>query len=296
MGVPFVMVEGLTRDDGRKKMRSSVPLRGRSSPKSGRHSRKMHSKRLDPVDRTLACRYELKYQISESRAAAIERFISPYLHLDHYCKLRPDKSYPVLTLYLDSDHLHLCRQTMEGQKNRFKLRIRSYTDETSYPRFFEIKRRMNSIIIKSRARVMHTDFEKVLSGICLPKPVYRSDEGTLRQFQFYLRSIVARPVLRVRYIRQAYEGDTENRVRVTFDRELCYNTDLNGGLCFEGDGWQRHRSGNVILEIKFTSRYPAWLSQMAKCFNLRQQSVSKYVSSVKQSCLLRYCAPKMGEV
>ena len=238
----------------------------------------------------------MKYQISESKAAAIARFISPYLHLDHYCKSQPDKSYPVLTLYLDSERLHLCRQTMEGQKNRFKLRIRSYTDEASYPRFFEIKRRMDSIIIKSRARVMDSDVEKTLSGICLPKAVYRSDEDTLKQFQFYLRSIVARPVLRVRYIRQAYEGDTENRVRVTFDRELCYNTNSNSRLSFGGDGWQRRGSGNVILEIKFTSRYPAWLSQMVKCFNLRQQSVSKYVSSVKQSCLLRYCAPKVGEL
>jgi hypothetical protein len=35
---------------------------------------------------------------------------------------------------------------------------------------------------------------------------------------------------------------------------------------------------------------------MVKCFNLRRQSVSKYVSSVKQSCLLRYCAPKVGEL
>ncbi len=296
MGAPFVMLEGLIRDEGRKKLRSHVPLRDRSGPKSDRYSHKVHSKKFDPIDRTLACRYELKYQISESKAAAIAGFITPYLHLDHYCKSQPDKSYPVLTLYLDSNQLHLCRQTMEGQKNRFKLRIRSYTDETSYPRFFEIKRRMDSIIIKSRARVMDSDVQKALSGICLPKPVYRSDEGTLKQFQFYLRNIVARPVLRVRYIRQAYEGDTENRVRVTFDRELSYNTNSNGRLCFEGGGWHRHRSGNVILEIKFTSRYPAWLSQMVKCFNLRQQSISKYVSSVQQSCLLGYCAPKVGEV
>jgi hypothetical protein len=129
------MLEGLTRDDGRKKVRSYVPLRGRSVPKSSRHTHKVHLKRLDPVDRILACRYELKYQISESKAVAIARFISPYLHLDHYCKSRPDRSYPVLTLYLDSEYFHLCRQTLEGQKNRFKLRIRSYTDDTNYPRF-----------------------------------------------------------------------------------------------------------------------------------------------------------------
>jgi len=289
----FGMAKDSAKQDRQKKTRSFEPLRAMSGHKTPRQHRKAHTKGPEPIDRMLACRYELKYQISEAKAAAVAHFIRPYLHVDHYCKSRPEKSYPVLTLYLDSQQLHLCRQTMEGQKNRFKLRIRSYTDEPSYPRFFEIKRRMNALVIKSRARVMHPDVEKVISGVPLPKPVYRSDEEILKQFQFYTRSIAAGPVLRVRYVRQAYEGDTENRVRVTFDRELSFNTEPGANLSLGGNGWQRHSGGIVILEIKFTSRYPAWISQMVKCLNLRQQSISKYVSSVKQSYLLGYCAPRL---
>lgn len=245
-------------------------------------------------DQMLGCRYEMKYRISESKAEAIERFIKPYLHLDHYCKLQPSSAYPITTLYLDSQNLCLCRQTLEGNKNRFKLRIRSYTDDLTYPRFFEIKRRMNAIIIKSRARVMHQDVAGVLSGLSLPKEDYSADEETLKQFLLYTKSINAGPVVRVRYVRRAYEGDSENRVRVTFDRQLAYNVGHELDVTFSGRGWQRHCLNGVILEIKFTARFPAWLSQMVRCFDLQLRSISKYVTSVKQSCLTGYGAPRLS--
>lgn len=246
------------------------------------------------TDQMLGCRYEMKYNISEAKAEAIERFIKPYLHLDHYCKLQPSGAYPVVTLYLDSQNLHLCRQTLEGNKNRFKLRIRSYTDDLSYPRFFEIKRRMNVIIIKSRARVKHQDMATLLSRLSLPTQDYSADEETLKQFLLYTKSLNAGPVMRVRYVRRAYEDDSENRVRVTLDRELGYNVGRALEVTFSGRNWQRHSLNGVILEIKFTARYPAWLGQMVRCFDLQQRSISKYVTSVKQSCLTGYCAPRLS--
>ncbi|MHC4624613.1 MAG: VTC domain-containing protein [Planctomycetota bacterium] len=270
---------------------SSQTKAGTHHHRSGAGSEKGADRGLDGM---LRCRYELKYHINESKAEAVERFIRPYLHLDHYCKLRPSGTYPIATLYLDSADLRLCRQTLEGNKNRFKLRIRSYTDDVSYPRFFEIKRRMNAIIIKSRARVMHRDVTTLLSGLSLPHQQFRADEETVRQFQLYMKCINAGAVMRVRYLRRAYEGDTENRVRVTFDRELAYNAGREINTSLEGPRWQRHGLNGVILEIKFTSRYPAWLSHMVKYLSLRQESISKYVTSVKQSSLAGFCAPRLG--
>jgi len=240
------------------------------------------------------CRYELKYRISESKAEAVEQFIRPYLHLDRYCQLQPSGTYPIVSLYLDSHNLRLCRQTLEGNKNRFKLRIRSYTDDLDYPRFFEIKRRMNAIIIKSRAGVMQRDVETLLSGLSLPPQDYNTEEETLKQFQLYMKSINAGPVMRVGYVRRAYEDDSENRVRVTLDRQLAYNVSHKLDIGFKGRGWQRHSLSGVILEIKFTARYPAWLNQMVRCLDLQQRSISKYVASAKESCLIGYCAPRLS--
>ncbi|MHC4238283.1 MAG: VTC domain-containing protein [Planctomycetota bacterium] len=272
-------------------------LKGSARPKRGVHHHRtgvgIWKERGRPIDRLVGCRYELKYRISESRAEAIRQFIKPYLHLDRYCKLQPAGTYPIATLYLDSENLQLCRESMEGKKNRFKLRIRSYTDDPNYPYFFEIKRRLNVIIIKSRHRVMHRDVAPLLSGLSMAAQNYDADGEMLKQFQLYMNSINAKPLICVRYMRQAYEDDSCNRVRITFDRDLAYKVDGEPNVSLSGVGWQLHSRRGVILEIKFTARYPAWLNQMVKCFDLRQQSISKYVSSVKEACSLKFGSPML---
>lgn len=189
--------------------------------------------------------------------------------------------------------MQLCRESLEGHKNRFKLRVRSYTDDPDYPRFFEIKRRMNTVIIKDRARVEHCNVARLLSELSLPAGSCRTDGDALEQFRLYTNSINAEPVIKIRYMRQAYEGDSQTRVRVTFDRQLSFNVGSAPEVSFTGQGWQRHPLKGVILEIKFTGHYPAWLNRMVKSFDLHQRSLSKYARSVKKSCLLKFCAPKI---
>ena len=249
-------------------------------------------------DRTLGCRYELKYHITESTAAAIARHVGYFLQMDRYSKLHRRGDYPIVSLYLDSEDMQLCRESLRGHKNRFKLRVRSYTDEPEYPRFFEIKRRLNTVIMKSRARVMDRDVPALLAGLSLPPQDYTADVETINQFQLYMKSIQAKPAVLVRYMRQAFEGDSNNRVRVTFDRELAYKVTNMPDVRLGGSGWRRNpfNVNGVILEIKFTGHFPAWLSEMAKCFNLRQRSISKYASSIENSCALRFCAPQLGRI
>jgi SPX domain protein involved in polyphosphate accumulation len=264
--------------------------------KSGQQKDKNIAKKTgNMVDRTLACRYELKYHISESTAEAISQFVKPYLGLDRYSKLQRRGYYPIVSLYLDSSGFHLCRETLTGKKNRYKLRIRSYTDEPEYPRFFEIKRRINTVIVKSRARVMEGDVSALLEGRSLPPQNFTADIDAINQFQMYLRNLKAGPKVLIRYMRQAYEGDSHTRVRVTFDRELAYKVTSKPEVILGGPGWQRnpYTSGGVILEIKFTERYPEWLNEMVKYFNLEHQSISKYASSISESCLLGFCAPRL---
>ena len=266
----------------------------RHTPGDGHHKSRLVviPQPVEYADRTLACRYEMKYVISEAHAAAIMHFVELYIKPDPYSRLQPDGYYPIVSLYLDSPDLQLCRESLEGHKNRFKLRIRSYSDDPQTPCFLEIKRRMNTIIMKSRARMKREDAAKAVSGGIVSPRGYGTDEEALRQFQLYMHSINASPVVRIRYMRKAYEGDADNRVRVTFDRELAYNVGAVNGVVFNGDGWQPHKVGGIILEVKFTGRYPIWLSQMAACFGLRTQSMSKYATSIRNSCLQGFCAPK----
>ncbi len=276
--------------------RSATRAYGQKDPGARRSASRTSRGQVLLPDRTLACRHELKYHITETQAVAISEFIKPFVQLDRYCKLQPSRDYPIVSLYLDSGDLELCRESLTGHKNRFKLRIRSYTDEPEYPRFFEIKRRMNTIIIKSRARVMDPDVETLLAGLPLPPQNYTADMGTINQFQLYVSSIRARPAVLVRYMRQAYEGDDQNRVRVTFDRDLAYNVTKVARVRLGGRGWRWNpfTVGGVILEIKFTDRYPAWLDRLVKMFDLRARSISKYASSLQDASALRFCAPELA--
>jgi hypothetical protein len=240
------------------------------------------------ADGTLRCRFEMKYQISESKAAAVEQFIQPYLHPDRYCKLQPTGSYPLVSLYLDSSDLKLCRESMTGEKNRFKLRIRGYNDDPAYPKFFEIKRRLNFTIIKDRQRVNQRDIAHLLGGGPLPEHYYSTEQEPLKQFLFYLQCIKARPLIQVSYIRRAYEDDSENRVRVTFDRKLSFRICEQPEVTLGGPGWQRYPTNDVILEIKFTSLFPAWLTRMTRCFDLQKQSFSKYANCVKGASSMNF--------
>ncbi|UCG55640.1 MAG: polyphosphate polymerase domain-containing protein [Phycisphaerales bacterium] len=250
------------------------------------------------MDRTLGCRFELKYLLTEAKAEAIAQYVKLYLSLDRYSKLQPGGFYPIVSLYLDSENLQLCRESLGGLKNRFKLRVRAYSDDHNYPSFFEIKRRITNVILKSRAPVLHRNVEALLSGATYAPQDYKTDERSLNQFQLYMNSIMARPTVLIRYMRQAYEGGTENRVRVTLDRELCYKITSKPEVTLNSSGWQGNSLtlGHVILEVKFTARYPAWLNRMVRHFDLRSRSISKYATSIKQSCALGFCAPKFDGV
>lgn len=287
-----------THTDQTNTTETVIPLRLPKKPAASpgtitqKHLETIQHVRPQQKDTMLSCRYELKYRIRESKAQALTQYIQSYIAADQYSRKCPDFKYLISSLYFDSDNLHLCKETIEKKTNRFKLRIRCYDDKPESPCFFEIKRRLNSVILKDRARLSKDMLAKVVQEHYIPEKLYKKDKDTLLQFQFYLRALKARPVVMVRYSRQAFEDDSSNRVRITFDRELCFKSVDHPVVTTNGSGWQNVPMDFVVLEIKFTNRYPAWLSDMVKIFDLKQTSMSKYVSTVQQSCSMGFCSPR----
>src|SRR5204863_3198832 len=115
-------------------------------------------------DRMQQQRFELKYLIPEQTALLVRDFVRSYLEMDEFSVGRPNYSYPVHSLYLDSDDLQLYWRTINGDKNRFKLRLRYYSINEESPVFFEIKRRMNNCILKQRGGVRQDAVSLLLSG------------------------------------------------------------------------------------------------------------------------------------
>lgn len=232
-------------------------------------------------------RFELKYIISERCARDLREFSRAYLVPDPYANPAKGFSYPIHSLYLDSPALDLCQATVRGLKNRFKLRLRYYDNNPASPVFFEIKRRVNDAILKRRAPVRRECALAMLSHYCprmedLVNPEDPKAYDGLRQFCEIAGAIDARGQAIVSYTREAWVTEANDTIRVTFDRDISGEL-WAGDLTIDGvENGVHPEIGGVILEIKFTDRFPVWMREMVRIFNLQRRSMAKYVT-----CLMR---------
>lgn len=229
-------------------------------------------------------RFELKYLVDESIIPQVRQFVSAYLELDEYSVGRPNSSYPVHSLYFDSDDLKTFHASINGVKNRFKLRIRYYNEDPDTPMFFEIKARVDNCILKQRCGVRR-DVVPLLAAGQLPSPdqLY-SKEGrhlaALQRFHFLQQELNARPKAHNCYMREAWVTHADNSVRVTFDRQVqmspCFHARASTTIKAPARAFPDH----TIIEIKFTNRFPNWLQDLVESLNLVRTSASKYVQGI----------------
>jgi hypothetical protein len=235
-------------------------------------------------------RYELKYVIDEPCARRVRDFVRCHLRRDEHAIPEMRFSYPIYSIYLDGPGLNLYRQTTQGQKNRFKLRVRYYDHEPAHPVFFEVKRRINEIIIKERAVVRRDALDRLLSGgaprrDCLVDENDAESYGALQHFCELRSGMLGEPKLIVYYEREAWVLPQDESVRVTFDRECAgarYDgaaSALRGGvgttLC--PDRWVNAQVPGVVLELKFDDRFPVWMRELVRSCDLYRTTMGKYV-------------------
>ncbi|MFM7803004.1 MAG: VTC domain-containing protein [Verrucomicrobiota bacterium] len=231
-------------------------------------------------------RWELKYVIPEALALTLRDFVSSYLEIDEYGAHRPNLSYSIHNLYLDSEDLRIYWGTINGDKNRYKLRLRFYADthNPQAPVFFEIKRRMNDAILKQRCGVRRPAVEAVLAGQ-LPEAseLVSQDARQLVAVQHFIELAGdqrAMPVAHVSYDREAWISPHDNSVRVTFDRNVLISPEFTARFTAEMDDPTPVFGNLVVLELKFTGRFPDWFADMVRVFGLRQGSASKYADGI----------------
>jgi hypothetical protein len=243
------------------------------------------SRRMGIAHGLQARRFELKYMVDQRRAESIRTFIRSYLEPDAFFRPEQKYGYSVRSLYLDTPSLTLKRATEEGLKNRFKLRIRFYDDDPASPAFLEIKRRENDVIRKERAAVNRSGVQRILEG---GRPEHsqllRADAESIAAMENFCglcQRIGAHGSLFVVYFREAYVPPDSDNLRVTFDRQVESHRYHPGRVLeMPPEGRQTDISG-VVLEIKFTDRFPSWARDMVEMFGLSRQSVPKYVECVK---------------
>jgi hypothetical protein len=229
-------------------------------------------------------RWELKYVIPEELALSVRDFVSSYLEIDEYGAGRPNLSYTIHNLYLDSDQLAIYWGTINGTKNRYKLRLRFYEDNPHAPIFFEIKRRMNDAIIKQRGGVKRQAVDAVLQGhLPAPAELVSGDPRQLVAVQRFVELMMhhqAKPKAHVTYQREAWISPQDNSVRVTMDREVYIAPEFVTRFSETMDNPTRVFGDLVILELKFTGRFPGWFKELVRVYGLKQGSASKYADGI----------------
>jgi hypothetical protein len=236
-----------------------------------------------PTDRLQTQRFELKYLVSEETAGKVRQFIRCYLKPDEFAATLPGNAYPVHSLYLDSPDLTTYQAVQTGEKNRFKLRIRYYSD-TDRAVHFEIKRRTNEIITKFRATVHREFVPAILAGEPphqrhLVKPSAKHF-AALQEFCRLMHTLRATPKSHVAYRREAWMSPVNNSLRITFDRAVRCEPDFTTSLKTSLGDAVAPFDDRVVLELKFVDRLPEWCREMIRALGLIRGGAPKYAQGV----------------
>jgi SPX domain protein involved in polyphosphate accumulation len=228
-------------------------------------------------------RYEYKFLVEESLIPCIRSFARSTSRLDPHA--RADGAYTIRSLYFDTAAFDLYAANQREQASRFKVRARMYPDVPSGPHFLEVKNRRIDVIVKTRAHVPCSAWQRAVE--CDPDVI-----GSLRErsraaaaaFAAKVHGFHLRPVLLVEYEREAYVSELDSYARVTLDRRISVQSKTE--LDFDADPkrWRpidhpfqtRTTEPITVLELKFERRPPAWMHAMVRKLELVRRSFSKY--------------------
>jgi hypothetical protein len=90
----------------------------------------------------------------------------------------------------------------------------------------------------------------------------------------------AQPKVHVAYRREAWVSTSDNSVRVTMDRQVRSAPEFTARLRTEMHGAIPVFGSQVVLEIKFTGRFPVWFGELVRVFGLERRSAAKYADGV----------------
>jgi hypothetical protein len=238
-------------------------------------------------------RLEFKYRISEKTALAVREFIGGFLESDRNAAEAENASYVVSSCYLDSADLQTFWHTVKDSEDRYKLRIRAYGREPEAPVFLEIKRRLNGMVLKSRAMVRRCRLTGILKGR-LPEitDLVSEDPRELlaaEEFVQLMTQIQATPTALVVYDREAWSSPDQTTDRLTMDRRVRVwpVSSFEFEVLPEVEP-SRPFGKTVILEMKFSDGKPAWFRDLEMVLGLRRSSAAKYCEGILRRGIERF--------
>ncbi len=233
-------------------------------------------------------RYEHKFLVGPALLDEFRARMAPFSTLDSNSAASADHRYQITSLYYDTPRLSFFEDSAIGVRKRFKLRVRRYGEKLGdSPVFFEVKHRIGDVIVKSRAFVPPSRWHQRLVD---DHPDASDNE---RDFRARLHGRGAVPTLLVKYSREAWKGEIDNYVRVTFDSKMSFATvdptrleRLDSDELWEAadDAVAFDESDSLtLIEVKFEQTTPRWLSSIIRDLGLVRRGFSKYSMGVRRT-------------
>lgn len=213
-------------------------------------------------------RSELKYYISGAYARLLEMRLATVLRRDRHTAA--NGFYRIRSLYFDDLDLSAYHDKLGGFRDRVKWRLRYYNDDIRFIRLEE-KRKQGSLSFKSHASIPFA----VAESLALSRtPETDAPPQLLEAFLLRREAERMRPTLFVEYERRAFLHPAGN-VRITLDSALRA-APFRGDLASPPPAFPVLDGEEVILEVKFDSFLPPFITQLLEDVPKTPSAISKY--------------------
>ena len=233
-------------------------------------------------------RMEKKTTLPSSAAEELKARIAPFVDSDpHNVGGAP---YMICNLYFDGADDHVVRESVQLPSYKEKLRLRCYgtpTEDTKV--FLELKRKINGVGAKRRAKLPYKDLKHYLETGLHPEGLSYEDEQVLQEIDYYRSREAVVPRVYVSYLRNAYYGKEDPSFRLTLDSDILtrrFDLDLAKGRY----GTPILTEGTTLLEVKFTGAVPFWFSRIMSDLGLSFHTFSKVGTDFKLRAYEKACA------
>jgi hypothetical protein len=233
---------------------------------------------------TYSQRFEKKYLLNLKQYLYLKTYFLNFFKLDNFCK---NGNYIVSSLYYDTKELKFYYEKEDGEKNRTKIRLRTYQNSKGLNLQgenmvnLEIKKRINQNVFKKRSLLNESVCKKFIQSPNFEFiQNYKTNALVEAAYISTINSLI--PKIVVIYDREAYFSKICANVRLTFDHNLRYRiynltpNNISNTLSIIPEDY-------IIMELKYNTILPLFITKIIRNFDISQCTFSKYYISLEKS-------------
>lgn len=194
--------------------------------------------------------------------------------------IAPNGGYTVRTLYFDTYDYRAYQEKVNGDHDRIKFRLRTYSREISRNADIraEMKVRKGNAMEKHGVLVSPESYSFFMKKKRWPD----NNEPVLQEFERYTHLWGLKPQVLIEYLREGFQDRERSGIRITFDRKVRGTPSdcLFPPIPVYFRDFQPH---TFIMEIKCKDNHPVWLRNLVRNHGLKWVANSKFTHGIQSA-------------